>query len=203
MASYSPGPLWRRYRISDSSASSDRAMRLRARPLTMGWSAGKAASMLSSSTVSTATPRSTPWAPRMKATSTRPSRTSSISSPVLLSSSTRRTCGAFSRKRRISDGTKGWKAAEPVKPTVSLPLSPSDTRRTPSTAWSTRARMLRASASRARPLSVSSMPRGSRWNSVTPSSCSSTRICWLSGGWRMPSRAAALVRWDSSATARK
>src|SRR4029077_14846795 len=53
------------------------------------------------------------------------------------------------------------------------------------------------------PASVSSTPWAKRRNSAAPTSPSRSLICWLSGGWPMPTLAAALVKCRSSATARK
>jgi hypothetical protein len=63
--------------------------------------------------------------------------------------------------------------------------------------------MARASSRNCAPASVSAMPRGSRRKSGVPISRSSCWICWLSGGWPMPRRAAARVKCSSSATAVK
>ena len=62
---------------------------------------------------------------------------------------------------------------------------------------------VRLASSSVCPATVSSTPRALRMNSVTPSSVSSARICWLSGGCCMPSRRAARVMCRSSATATK
>src|SRR5262249_28525560 len=60
-----------------------------------------------------------------------------------------------------------------------------------------------ASAKKTFPACVSSTRRRSRENSLSPSSSSSVRICWLSGGCDKCSRAAARPKWSSSATATK
>jgi hypothetical protein len=58
-------------------------------------------------------------------------------------------------------------------------------------------------ARKRRPASVSCTLRLVRSSSVAFSSCSSARICWLSGGWEMPSLAAARLKCSSSARTTK
>ncbi len=113
------------------------------------------------------------------------------------------TPGNASRNARMTWGTKGWKGAVGATPTRSLPCSPLAVLWAARSACSSRARMIRASSSSTRPLSVSSTPRGLRRNSRSPSCPSSALICWLSGGCPMPSRSAARVTCPSSATATK
>src|SRR5690606_2968795 len=65
---------------------------------------------------------------------------------------------------------------------------------------STRSTISLASPSSRRPASVSRTWRPPRSNSRTPSSSSRRLMRWLSGGWAMPSRIAALPKWSSSAS---
>ncbi|MOA42909.1 hypothetical protein D3C78_1650040 [compost metagenome] len=95
------------------------------------------------------------------------------------------------------------KGAEEVKPTFSSPSSPWRARRATSTALSNWASTARASGRNSSPTVLSATRRLVRSNRQTPSSSSSAWICWLSGGWEMPSRAAARPKCSSSATATK
>ncbi len=81
----------------------------------------------------------------------------------------------------------------------SSPVSSSVTSRIPETAASA----ARAYGSTASPTAVSRTARPDRSNSGSPSSRSSWRICALTPGWATCSRAAALVKPASSATATK
>lgn len=93
------------------------------------------------------------------------------------------------------------KGAEAVKAMRISPISPRCARRATSAARSAAASTIRACSRNNRPTSVSATRRLLRSNSRAPSSSSSAWICWLSGGWEMPSRAAARPKCSSSARA--
>ncbi len=103
----------------------------------------------------------------------------------------------------MADGTTTLNAADAVKPTRSDPVSPRAARRAAIVARSAINGISFTPAKNALPASVSSAPWARRWNSAAPTSPSRSLICWLSGGWPMPTLAAALVKCRSSATARK
>ena len=90
-------------------------------------------------------------------------------------------------------GSVSLNIAEPTKPIESVPIEPRAMFCARSEARSTAARIARVSSRNASPAAVSATRRRLRSSSVTPSSRSSARICWLSGGWEMCRRVAA--RW--------
>ncbi|SEP77664.1 hypothetical protein SAMN05216188_101452 [Lentzea xinjiangensis] len=88
-------------------------------------------------------------------------------------------------------------------PTDNVPRSSPCTAATAALAQETLCRALRASGNSARPACVSSTCRVVRRNSGAPSSTSSARIDAERPDWATCMRLAALVKWHSSATARK
>lgn len=203
---YNPGAPVRRTRIIGSPCRSATSMgsglprRWRS---ASGWSMGSATMAGSCCRVSNARPAGRATGTRSRPQCRRPSATASVISAALFSpiSSTRSGCRA--RHSRRANGVNSCAAAELVKAMDSRPVLPSASScmRLCSASKSCTRRV--ASACSARPASVSVTPLAWRLKRARPTAPSSALICWLSGGWAMPSCSAARVMWPASATARK
>ncbi len=163
--------------------------------------AGSAIHSFSSGRRRVTNPSVSPRAGRRKAMSTELSVRASSNRDVVCSTSLIERSGCRSRNRPMMRGTIGLKDAELVNPIDNPPISPRAARFAAVAACSAAAMAPWACGMNASPASVSSTPRVSLWNSCTPSSCSSSLICWLKGGWPIPNRWAARVKWRSSAMA--
>lgn len=108
--------------------------------------------------------------------------------------------GWAARTARVSSGSVSWLDA-PAKPMVTRPYSPRPAALAARTAVSRSSSTVRTGSRKDSPALVSRTERVLRSKSWTPSSFSSWRICWLSGGWAICSRLAARPKWSSSATA--
>ncbi|MNE47284.1 hypothetical protein D3C80_1416820 [compost metagenome] len=140
---------------------------------------------------------------RISPTSMDSSNTPSATSRLLISLRFRCTAGKRWRKAWMALGIFEVNGADDVKPIFISPSSPSCARRATSAAFSTCDSTWRASSRNSRPASLSSTRRLVRSNNRAPSSCSRAWICWLRGGWEMPSCWAARPKCSSSATAMK
>ena len=148
------------------------------------------------------TPRGAGPVTATRATSRRPAASRSISRAEPPNRSLTSTPGCRERNRASWAGTSTTpRHCSP--PTLSVPRSTPRTAATASCAAATLASVRCDSASSTRPASVSSTRRVLRTNSGVPSSVSSARIEADKPDWEICSSSAALVKWDSSATATK
>src|SRR5207247_1433691 len=143
------------------------------------------------------------WAMNTDATSMCPSRRArSVSASLMLDT---RTCAlgyAHRNAARRSSMTEVYNPSSPCAnsrseaPSLAAP-------RALVTARPAAVSVPRASTRKASPAGVSRIPRGRRWNSVTPTSRSRSRICFESAGCATRSRPAARRKLPSSETATK
>src|SRR5882724_10639100 len=169
-----------------------------------GWLAGRSTPLLAQSTRRTASnPATGHWAMNTDATSMCPSRRArSLSASLMLDT---RTCasGCASRNAaRRSSMTEVYTASSPCANSRSEAPTLAAVRALV-TARPAAVSVPRASTRNASPAGVSRIPRGRRWNSVTPTSRSRSRICLESAGCATRNRPAARRKLPSSATATK